>query len=222
VSIASPTSKELEDILAKHAAWLSGWTGARANLSCANLSRADLTGTDLTGAYLSCANLSGANLSCANLSGANLSCANLSRADLSCANLSGANLSCADLSCADLSGALMPPVLVQPETGGFFAWKKLSGKIVAKLWIPAEARRINSWKSRKCRAEYVEVVGLYKCGAVLPQEAVGVSMTNLYPKKVFQAGLAVAADAYSDDCREDCAGGIHYFMTRREAEEFQL
>jgi hypothetical protein len=207
VSIASPTSKELEDILAKHAAWLSGWTGARANLSCANLSRADLAGTDLTGT-----DLTGAYLSCANLSGANLSCA----------NLSGANLSCADLSCADLSGALMPPVLVQPETGGFFAWKKLSGEIVAKLWIPAEARRINSWKSRKCRAEYVEVVGLYKGGPVLPQEAVGASMTNLYPKKVFQAGLTVAADAYSDDCREDCAGGIHYFMTRREAEEFQL
>ena len=100
------TRTQLKKILADHAEWLDNPdTGARANLSGANLSRANLSRADLSRANLSVANLSGANLSRANLSGANLSVANLSRANLSVANLSWANLSRANLSGADLSVA---------------------------------------------------------------------------------------------------------------------
>ena len=73
------TQEEIKMVLIEHGNWIANSnTGAKANLS----------GADLYGA-----NLSGANLSGANLSGANLRRANLSGANLSGANLYGANLS---------------------------------------------------------------------------------------------------------------------------------
>ena len=78
---------ELADILAKHAVWLAGTGG----------SRADLRGANLCGANLYGANLRGANLRGANLGGANLGGADLRGADLCDADLYGANLCDADL-----------------------------------------------------------------------------------------------------------------------------
>ena len=84
------TKDQIGAIIKSHGEWLAGRPGARADLSCANLSYADLSGANLR--Y---ANLHGANLSGANLFGANLSGANLRGANLSGANLIGANLLCA-------------------------------------------------------------------------------------------------------------------------------
>jgi len=55
-------SKELKEILEKHALWLQGDSkGKKADLSMANLSGAYLRGANLRRADLSMANLSGAN-----------------------------------------------------------------------------------------------------------------------------------------------------------------
>jgi len=96
---------KLDEVLAKHRAWIEVRGGERANLGGANLGGANLSGANLSWADLSLANLSGANLGGANLSGADLSMANLGWADLRGADLSGANLRGADLSGANLSGA---------------------------------------------------------------------------------------------------------------------
>ena len=85
------TTVELKKILAKHARWLRGAGGARADLSRADLSRAVLSGADLRGADLTGADLSGADLSGADLRGADLTGADLSRAVLTGAVLSGAS-----------------------------------------------------------------------------------------------------------------------------------
>ena len=58
---------DIPHILSKHAKWLCGDGGARANLA-----RANLAGANLTDAYLAGANLAGANLAGANLTDANL------------------------------------------------------------------------------------------------------------------------------------------------------
>ena len=107
------TAEELTAILTKHATWLrDGSSGARADLSDANLHGANLrsaylSGANLGGANLSDAYLSGADLSDADLSDANLHGADLSRADLSDANLHGAYLCGANLTGADLSDACL-------------------------------------------------------------------------------------------------------------------
>jgi hypothetical protein len=192
----------------------------RTNLSGANLSGANLSGANLSGANLSGADLSWANLSGANLSGANLSGANLSGADLTRANLTGANLSRADLTGADLTranltranlyeanltGAKLPNFLILPD-GDLIVWKKLSNGTICKLKILADVKRINSLVGRKCRAERAIVL-----------EGEG---TGIYNKDFkYEPGKEVIADSFDDDIRIECSHGIHFFITRKEAEE---
>ena len=157
------------------------------------------------------ANLSGANLSRADLSGANLSRANLIRADLSVADLSGADLSRADLSGAYLSGAKNIPAHVDDVTcilpdGDLIGWKKLADGTICKLRIPADARRSNA-TGRKCRAEFVDVL-----------EGAGVSAHD--GKTRYAPGLRVTCDEWCEDRWKECAGGIHFFITRGEAERY--
>ena len=175
-----------------------------ANLSGANLRRANLRGANLSGANLSGANLSGANLSGANLRRANLSGANLRRANLSGADLRWANLSGADLRWADLQEADLPAFKICPETGSFDAWKKVDYGIV-KLSIPANAKRTSSLVGRKCRAEFADVL-----------EGSGTSSQG----GQYVRGERYYPDSYCDDIRIECSNGVHFFMTKKEAEDY--
>jgi hypothetical protein len=91
---------DLEAVRTQHKLWLdtNGKSGARANLSYADLRRADLSGMDLNGADLSGADLSGADLTAANLARADLRTANMGDTNLSSTEMGGAFLSQADLS----------------------------------------------------------------------------------------------------------------------------
>ena len=187
-----------------------------ANLRGADLRGADLSGADLSGADLRDANLRGANLLRADLRGANLSGANLSGADLSGANLSVANLRGADLRGANLSGTNLSGYSHCPEEGSFIAFKKLEDGCVAKLTIPAGAKRTSSIVGRKCRAEYAKVI----------------SITDRNGKKVlsgrskhdsgfiYKVGDTVRSDSYDPDPRVECTNGIHFFITLKEAQEY--
>ena len=189
-------------------------------LSGANLRGADLSRANLSGAVLSQADLSCANLSCAKLSNASLNGADLSGADLSGADLNGADLSYANLSRAILSGAIkdaktiLPHYRIAPEVGSFIAFKKLRNNVVATLEIPAEAKRTSSLIGRKCRAEFAKVVALSSNAVV--------GYAKHWPSGVFpyHVGEIVRPDSFDDDIRLECANGIHFFMTRREAEEY--
>ena len=192
------------------------WANLRgANLSWANLRGANLRGADLRGADLSRADLSGADLSWANLSGANLSGANLRWANLSVANLRGADLSRADLSWANLRGANLSgsknidPVIAArimrcPPEGEFIAYKKLKGGTICKLAIPADARR-SSATGYKCRAEFADVI-----------EGNGVSVHD--GTTAYAPGQRVTCHEWDADRWNECGGGIHFYMSREEAE----
>ena len=171
-----------------------------ADLSGANLSGANLYGADLYGA-----NLSGADLYGANLSGANLYRANLYRANLSGANLSGANLSGAN-NVSDLSAAQLS---ILPE-GPIIGWKKCADNVIVKLLIPYKARKSNS-TGRKCRADFVKVLQVF--GA-----EVGVSTYDL--KTLYRKGETVTCDKWNEDRWIECGGGIHFFLSRIEAESY--
>ena len=196
---------------------LIGANLSRAYLSRANLSGANLSGANLSGANLIGANLIGANLSRANLSRANLSRAYLSRADLSGANLCGANLSGANLSGADLIGAdlggakdaelVIARTRILPE-GDLIGWKKCRYNVIVKLRIPADAKRSHAF-GRKCRAEYADVLEVTGGN-------VGISQHD--GKTEYRAGTRVTPNKWSEDWREECAGGIHFYITRIEAE----
>jgi len=178
----------------------------RADLSGANLYGAYLYGANLRGADLSGANLYGANLRRADLSGANLYGAYLRRADLSGANLYGAYLHDADL---DFSIAAFQQTRILPE-GSLIGWKKCKNDVIVKLLIPKEAKRSHAF-SRKCRAEWVEVLEVFGAD-------VGVSTYDA--NTTYRRGEVVRPDSFSDSWQDECAPGIHFFITRAEAEDY--
>ena len=185
----------------------SGANLSGANLSGADLSRADLSGADLSGAYLSGAYLSGADLSRADLS----------RADLSRAYLSGANLSGANLSRADLSGAVEADLVIAKTRicpdGDLIGWKKCNNDVIVKLLIPKEAKRNNAF-GRKCRAEYAQVLEVI--GAEIAYSSHSHSFT-------YKAGDTVKpTEPFDENFQEECSTGIHFFITRIEAEKYIL
>ena len=138
---------------------------------------------------------------------ANLYGANLSKANLSGANLYGANLTEVNLTEANLTGAKLPHFQICPEEGSFIGWKKLTGGVITKLLVPAEAKRTSTLVGRKCRAEWVEVLS-------------GCGWDKHKGKTEYVAGKSVYPDKYDDDIRVECTHGIHFFMTRKEAGEY--
>ena len=172
----------------------------------------DLSGANLFGADLAGADLAGADLSLANLRGADLSGANLSGADLRGADLSGADLSRADLRGADLSGAnnipqmVLDTTLITPE-GDIIGYKKLENGVICKLLIPSDAKRHNA-TGRKCRAEYAVVL-----------EGDGTSKHDA--SFIYKTGETVRpAQPFDEDRWNECSSGIHFFLTRGEAEDY--
>jgi hypothetical protein len=173
-----------------------------ADLRSANLSGADLSGADLSGANLSGADLYGADLRSADLYGADLYGADLRSANLRSANLSGANLRGASLEGCDLSSFVIAP------EGALRVYKKTTTGI-AVLIIPNSAARVNAYGSRKCRAEFALVLEA-------PEGAV--SRHDRSTKYV--VGETVRPDSYDPDPRVECSHGIHFFLTRAEAEAY--
>ena len=193
------TQEELSKILEDHQHWwdedCEGWENMRADLS-----RADLSG----------ANLSRANLSRANLSRANLYGADLSRADLYGANLYGAyHLDTA-------KGLFLPTVC--PSDGEFTAWKKCRDGAVVKLLIPDTALR-SSASGRKCRASEAVVLTIYDKGGNDISEARSGHDRNF----IYRVGKTVKpVQEFDTDRWKECAPGIHFFVTREEAERYEL
>ena len=198
------TNKELKKIIEKHEKWLKDQDGGER----AVLRGADLRGADLCGAYLSGADLRGADLCGADLRGAVLCGTYLSGADLCGAYLSG----------ADLRGAKNAPFIPMtcPDSGSFTAWKKAHGHIV-KLLIPEDARR-SSATGRKCRCDKAIVVAIETVSgepAELDEIASDHDGTFIY-----KVGETVTEPNFCEDRFEECAEGIHFFINRQEAVDY--
>ena len=213
-------SVELKTILDLHEKWLiKEPDGKRANLYMADLRGADLSGAYLSGANLSGADLRGADLCCADLSasdinGADLSGAYLSGAKLSGADLRGADLSGAYLSGADLSGAknINCPISC-PEKGSFIGFKKANGLII-ELEIPSDALR-SSATTRKCRCSKAKVI------SITNQDGSPSNITSI-PSSwdsnfIYTIGDIVEVTDFDTNRWNECAPGIHFFITRQEA-----
>ena len=191
-------------------------------LRSADLRSADLSDADLHGADLRCANLRDADLSDANLRCANLRCANLSDANLRDADLRCANLRDANLRDADLSELTVAQTSILPDEGDIIGWKKaitLDGApIIVKLLIPADAQRSNA-TGRKCRASTARVLDLQdKQGNSLPPDTTAYSSYD--PDFTYQKGETVHVEDFDTNRWDECAPGIHFFITRIEAIEY--
>lgn len=173
---------------------------------------ADLRYADLHGANLSSADLYGVDLRSADLRGADLHYADLHYADLHGANLRGANH--VKLSIAKTS--------ILPDEGDVIGWKKANADdetpIIVKLLIPADAQRSNS-TGRKCRASKAQVLDLQdKQGNSLPPDSTAHSSYD--PDFTYKKGETMHVEDFDTNRWNECAPGIHFFITRIEAAEY--
>ena len=212
-----------------HGADLTGANLRSANLRWTDLSEAclcdaDFFGADIYRTNLIKADLNGANLRFANMYGADLNYACLTFADLRLANLHRANLIGADLRCADLNGAKVDmtniidaknidfPILC-PEKGSFIGFKKANGLIV-ELEILSDALR-SSATTRKCRCSKAKVVSITN----LDGSPSGIaSIPSGYDCNfIYTIGDIVEVADFDTNRWNECAPGIHFFITRQEA-----
>ena len=184
-----------------------------ANLMGSNLRDANLRGANLMDANLMDANLMGASLMGSNLSGASLMGANLRGANLMGSNLMGSNLMDADIRGANLRGA--NNIFLQcPEIGQFTAFKKCQDNRIVTLLIPEDAKRSSS-TSRKCRCDKA-IVKAIDDGKKQYETAVSKYSSNF----IYKVGKEVSVDNFCENRWEECAAGIHFFITRKEAEGY--
>ena len=182
---------------------------ADANLAGANLADAYLAGANLAGAYLAGAYLAGANLAGANLADAYLARAYLARANLADANLADAYLAGAYLARAKNADFAIAQTRILPE-GDLIGWKKCAQGVIVKLRIPEAAKRSHAF-GRKCRAEYADVIGVIGAD-------VGISQHD--GRTEYRVGQRVTPDRFDENWQEECSSGIHFFITRLEAEAY--
>ena len=174
------------------------------DLAGADLREADCMGADFTGAAFM-----GADLREVDFSGATLRGADLRWTDLRETNLFKANLMDTDLEGTKLLQSQADLLTIVSE-GALIGWKQCRDNVIVKLRIPEAAKRSNG-TDRKCRAEYVEVLEVF--GGT---EGISTHDSNI----VYRVGKTVRCDKWNEDRWNTCGGGIHFFITRSEAEEY--
>ena len=136
-----------------------------------------------------------------------------------CANLRGANLRGADLCGAYLRGAKNIPFVPMacPCTGQFTVWKTAHGMII-KLLIPEEAKR-SSATGRKCRADKAIVIAIENEDGT--PSYMSEICSNYDGSFVYKVGEEVSVGNFDENRFNECAPGIHFFINRQEAVDYQ-
>lgn len=192
------------------------------------------------GIDLSYADLSNYDLFAVNMSNINLTDAKLIGADLCYANLIGANLTGTDLSHAYINNntKITHEQLINakginnqcPKEGSFIGWKKcfslnddlddvdVDEEFIVKLEIPADAKRSSS-TGIKCRCSKAKVLEIqYLDGTPINLDYV-YSYFNIGFR--YKVGEIVESDSFDDRYWIECSNGIHFFMNRDDATDYQ-
>ena len=210
------------------------------DMSYANLFDGIFLGANMSSVNLACTNLSNAEMGGAILKKANLSFTNLSFTDLTMADLSEAILystifycslfdSCKlkdnrdlqraifkdvilDKTCSDwVTSAILLPPMACPDTGAFIGWKKCRDRcgdpVIVKLLIPEDAKR-SSAVGRKCRCNKAIVLDI---------EGADVAYSKYDIDFVYETGKTIQVDNFEENRFIECAPGIHFFINRQEA-----
>ena len=184
--------EELQAIFDKHKKWLRDEPGG---------ARAYLRGADLRGA---------------DLRGADLRWADLRGADLSGADLRGADLDEYTKIEDETISKYFP--IACPDTGGFVGWKKCRDERIVKLLIPEDAKRSSAF-GRKCRCDKAIVLDVQD----LDGNSVEGPAFSWYNRRFnYTKGQEVSVSDFDEDRKNECSSGIHFFITRQEAVNYQL
>ena len=198
--------------------------------SCEN---ASFNGSRFVTADLYDSSFRGADLRNCNLMGANIDHVHFENADLSCVNLEftehsyWAYFNGADMLGIDIDGTpiddeavkgaknLFVP-MVCPEEGSFIAWKKCRDARIVKLQVTENALRTGGSRYF-CRASEVMVLEVFDSNGKC-DEAVSIDDETL----IYRKGELVKDEEEFDPSLLHDGAGIHFFITRAEAERSDL
>ena len=186
-------AKTLSEVLNKHKKWINNEDGGER-------------------AYLRVANLRGAYLRGADLSGADLRGADLRGADLRGADLSGETKGLEE----ETLKRFFP--IACPEYGEFVGWKKSIECLIVKLKITENAKRSSAF-GRKCRCSEAVVLAIENVDGTPSDKTEVFSSYNR--QFVYRVGETVSVSDFEDDRKNECAPGIHFFITRQEAVDYR-
>ena len=202
------------------------------NTTCKTVKEAIRQGISLAYTNLSHADLKGLDLSNVCLSHADLRNADLFLADLTNANLTDANLRCADLYGTKITNVDFTNVKgindQCPKEGSFIAWKKcysfndkgiINNKYIVKLEIPADAKRSSS-TGIKCRCDKAKVLEIQNLDGT---KADIDEVYSIFDKNFsYKIGETVTSDWFDDKFWYECSDGIHFFMIRQNAVDYDF
>lgn len=115
-----------------------------------------------------------------------------------------------------------------PETGSFIGYKKaladpdLDGNykcVIVKLKITEDAERTSSF-GRKCRCNKAEVVDITTLDGTPVINTIAFSAHD--SDFMYTVGKIVTVDNFDTNRYEECAPGIHFFITRKEAVDYDM
>lgn len=202
--------------------WDSNFKGA--NLKGAILTAAELCDCVFESACLDSADLYLANLDYASFQKASLQYARLHEvrwsyyADFTEADVTGADFIDCSLDEESFAGAIgFHPHMRCPEVGSFIAWKKCRDNRIVKLMIPVKAKRTGA-SVYTCRASKARVLEIWDQDDEPCEEAVSGSEEAF----VYRKGETVyPEEAFDDELLAD-GSEIHFFLTRAEAEQYEI
>ena len=120
----------------------------------------------------------------------------------------------AGVSC-DMLDALIP--MACPREGSFVGYKKCYGGRIVQLEIPESAKRSSAY-GKKCRCSRAKVLNIWTPDG---KEIEG-AFSSYDPDFVYYNGELVEVNNFDEDRFNECSSGIHFFMTRKEAEDYVL
>lgn len=177
------------------------------NFRSADLSKADFSNTLCRNCDFSNAILRGANFKSADLRGCVLSASDIRGADFYFAILEEAILD--DVRWDNETKWFE---MRCPEKGAFVAYKRCFNDRIVQLLIPEDAQR-SSATNNACRCDKAKVLSIKDYELNDYSEA----MSLVDPNFLYRVGEIVVAKNYNPNRWVDSTGGIHFFMTIKEA-----
>ena len=163
----------------------------------------------------------GCSLHGANFTNANLKTASFRYCDLRESNIEGANLFGAVLEYAKFDGIVSNEDtkwfrMHCPETGAFLGYKKCVNDRMVQLLIPADAKRTSATLP-SCRCNKAKVLTIKSFDF---KENYEEAWSLVDENFVYRRGQWVEVKDFNEDRWQDSTTGIHFWMTRQEAENY--
>lgn len=112
-----------------------------------------------------------------------------------------------------------------PETGEFYAWKVVmvdNEKVLCKLLIPEDAKRVSCFAFNKCRTNKAKVIDFYDLDSKKLKANTAYSyyaLSKIGKIFVYRKGKMVKSKLDTDIFAE-CGSGIHFFYKKKDAINF--